>query len=182
MGKDEIVAIAVRLFSVALAIYGLKNLPGMVAYFNQEEMQGAVYAFTGITVLIFVIALLLWHFPLSVAKKIIPKNNSTIKATEWNSNELLICGLIILGVYFLFYVVSDAIYWFYVWKYSISFEGSRIELNIDQVASIYATIGEFVVVIILLLGSSGIANLIMKLRHAGINPSNQSNPAVAKKK
>ncbi len=173
MNKEEIVAIAVRLFAVALAIYGLNKLPGMAIFFKQEGMQGAAYAFAGISSLIFVIALFLWFFPSSVAAKIIPKSKSPTEAAKWNKEELLTCGFIILGIYFLFYTLSDAIYWFYIWKYSVYFEGTRIELNVDQMARIYATVAEFVIVVLLLLGSRGIANMILKLRYAGNNPSNR---------
>jgi hypothetical protein len=150
-------------------MYGLNNLPGMISYFNQEQMRWAVFAFAGITLIILLIAILLWNFPTFIASKIIPKPSSSNTTTEWNKEELLSTGIIALGLYFLFYVVSDAIYWFYIWKFSMSFEGSPIELNISQLASIYATIGEFFVVVILLFGSKGITNIIMKLRYAGVN-------------
>ncbi|MES9971576.1 MAG: hypothetical protein ABW092_16205 [Candidatus Thiodiazotropha sp.] len=168
MSKEEITAIAVRLFAIALAIYGLNNLPGMIAYFDQEQIQGAVYAFTGIIVLILIIALLLWYFPVFIAAKIIPKSSQSNTATQWNREELLSTGIIIIGIYFLFYVVSDIIYWFYIWKYSISFEGTPIEMNTHQLASIFATVGELFIVIMILFGSKGIANFITKLRYAGV--------------
>lgn len=175
MNKEEIVAIAVRLFAVALAIYGLNNLPGMVVFFNQAETKGTYYIFIALSILIFVVALLLWFFPLYVSSRIIPRSNLIIEKPNWNKEEILNCGFIILGIYFLFHVVSDAVYWFYIWKYSSTFEGARLELNIDQVARIYATIVEFVFVALLIFGSRGIANNILKLRYAGINSSNQDN-------
>ncbi|VAX09329.1 hypothetical protein MNBD_GAMMA26-2558 [hydrothermal vent metagenome] len=172
MNRKEVVAIAVRLFSIALAIYGLNNLPGMVMYFDREEFQNAAYVFTGVSSLTFIVAILLWFFPYTVASKILPNENPEKQAYSWNREEALTCGFIILGVYFLYYVISDAIYWLYISNYSLSFEDLPVELNADQLARIYATIVEFVITILLIFGSRGIANIILKLRYTGINSSN----------
>ena len=78
-------------------------------------------------------------------------------------------------MYFFCYVISDVVYWFYISNYSLSFEGTVIELNLDQRARILATAVEFIASILLFFGSRGIANIILKLRYVGYNPSNKIN-------
>lgn len=177
MNRKEIVAIAVRLFAIALAVYGINNLPGMVMFFERDNSQSAAYAyaFAGVSALIFVIAILLWFFPYTVASSILPKNYSKIQPDNWNQESVLTCGLILLGIYFFYYVISDAVYWFYISRYSLSFEGSVLKLNLDDIAKIWATAVEFLVSMLLIFGSKGIANIILKMRYVGYNPSNKTN-------
>lgn len=168
MKMEQYVAIAVRLFAIGLAIYSIKTLPGMIAFYHQEGTESAMYAFIGISILILFIAAFLWKFPLSTASKIIPRAApESSQSYNWSEQGILTCGFIILGVYFLYYAVSDSIYWFYIWHYSQSVNGIRIELSPFQVASIITTVFEFFIAIALILGSRGVANIIKKLRHAG---------------
>jgi hypothetical protein len=169
MNKEEIVAIAVRLFAIALALYSFSNLPGMAIFYDQMKMPEATYLFAGLTLSIFIIAILLWTFPLTVARKILPKSSSNSKIGDWSYEGILTCGFIILGIYFLYHAISDSMYWLYIWKYSESFEGNRIKLNTDQLAQIYATMAEFIFTMILIFGSKALSGFLVKLRHAGLD-------------
>ena len=160
---------------MGLAVYGINNLPGIVVFFDQENMQNAANAFAVVSFLIFIIAALLWLFSYTVASAIVPKDSSEVKTGNWNQEDALTCGFIILGMYFFYYVISDVVYWFYISNYSLSFEGTVIELNLDQRARILATAVEFIASILLFFGSRGIANIILKLRYVGYNPSNKIN-------
>ncbi len=171
MNKEEIVAIAVRLFAVALGVNVLNSMPGMFMYFNDEVFREAAYLFSGSLTLIVLISILLWMFPLTVAKKIIPKSGTDAKIENWSYEGILACGFIVMGVCFLYFVISDSVYWFSVWKFSVSFEGVQRELTPDQIAGIYATVAEFVISVFLILGSRGISNMLLSLRYAGTDPS-----------
>ncbi|MCU7798529.1 MAG: hypothetical protein KZQ75_15490 [Candidatus Thiodiazotropha sp. (ex Myrtea spinifera)] len=174
MNKEEIVAVAVRLFAIALGIYGLNNLPGMVMYFDQDDMREAAYIYAGLSALIVIVAILLWKFPLTVAKKLMPKTGADTEFVSWSYEGALTCGFIIMGFYFLYYVISDSIYWFYMWKSSVKIFGDvRTELNADQLASIYATVAEFIISVVLIVGSRGLASILLKLRYAALNSSNK---------
>ncbi|ODB94159.1 hypothetical protein A3194_05775 [Candidatus Thiodiazotropha endoloripes] len=174
MNKEEIVAVVVRLFAIALGIYGLNNLPGMVMYFDQDGMREAAYIYAGLSALIVIVAILLWKFPLTVAKILLPKTGDDAKVVSWSYEEVLTCGFIIMGFYFLYYVISDSIYWFYMWKSSVNvFVSVRSELNIDQLARIYATVAKFVVSLVLIVGSRGLASMVLMLRYAALNSSKE---------
>lgn len=89
MHKREFVAIGVRLFAIALAIYSLKNFPGMYMYFDDQNNQSAAYLYAGLFLFILLLALMLWHFPLTVASKIIPKTGSDKTTVSWSEKDLL---------------------------------------------------------------------------------------------
>jgi hypothetical protein len=169
MNKEEIVAIAVRLFAIALALYGLRSLTGMAMYYNQVVASESAYLFAGLALSIFGAAILLWIFPLTVARKIIPRSNPDSEAGNWSYEGILTCGFIILGIFFLYHAISDSTYWFYIWKLSESLEGNPVKLNADDLANIYATIAEFIFTMILIFGSKGLASLLVKLRYAALD-------------
>ncbi|MBV2135333.1 MAG: hypothetical protein KUF79_00835 [Candidatus Thiodiazotropha sp. (ex Ctena orbiculata)] len=173
MDRKLFVAIGVRLFAIALAIYSLKSMPGMYIYFDNENYQSAAFMFAGLFVFLMLLAIFLWKFPLTVASNIIPNVENDEKSTTWNEKKLLVVGLILMGVYFFYYVISDAIYWLYIWNYSQSYTGMEIELNTEQKASIITTGVELIVSMLLIFGAKGVSNIIWHLRYAGKHPSNQ---------
>ena len=173
MDMKLFVAIGVRLFAIALAIYSLKSMPGMYIYFDNENYQSAAFMFAGLLVFLMLLAIFLWKFPLTVASNIIPNIENEEKKISWNEKELLTVGLILMGIFFFYNVISDAIYWLYIWNYSQSYTGMEIELNTEQKASIIATGVEFIVSIMLILGAKGVSSTIWHLRYAGKHPSNQ---------
>ncbi len=167
MHKTEFVAIGVRLFAIALAIYSIKNFPGMYMYFDSQNDQSAANLYAGLFVFMLLLAALLWHFPLSVASKIIPETGNNETTVSWSEKDLLTVGLILIGVYLFYYVISDAIYWLYVLNIAQSYTGMEIELNSDQKARIYSTAVEFILSLSLIIGAKGISNAVWYLRHAG---------------
>jgi hypothetical protein len=167
MHKTEFVAIGVRLFAIALAIYSLKNFPGMYMYFDAQHDQSSANLYAGLFLFMLLLAILLWHFPLSVASKITPKTASNETSISWSEKDLLTVGLILIGVYLFYHVISDSIYWLYVLNVSHTYTGMEIELNSDQKASIYSTAVEFFLSLSLIIGAKGISNVIWYLRHAG---------------
>lgn len=167
MNRKEVVAVAVRLFSIVLFLYGLKYfLQSITVFFEQGDLEIAAYVYTGFSILIALIALLFWLFPYTIASVVLPKKPLKTGAVNWNCGNVLSCSFIILGMYFLYYVITDAVYWFYVINYSNNF-GIAMELTSDNRASIFSTVIEFVMSVFLILGSSGIARLILKMRGRG---------------
>jgi hypothetical protein len=173
MDSKIFVAIGVRLFAIALAIYSLKSMPGMYIYFDSENYKSAAFMFAGLLVFVMLIAIFLWKFPLTVASNIIPNIENEERDTSWNEKELLTVGLILMGIYFLYYVISDVVYWLYIWNYSQSYSGVEIELNSEQKGSIVATCVELALSILLIFGAKGISNVIWHLRYACMHSTSQ---------
>src|SRR4030067_3559057 len=72
MKKEEIVAIAVRLFAIFLFVYAVRMVPGMVVLIRQEvESIDFIFGLVFLTTHLLV-ALLLWVFALAIARKLLP--------------------------------------------------------------------------------------------------------------
>ena len=74
MTNAQVVALAVRLFCIWLAIYVLRHAPALW-YLNTNQMPdaGAAGAVIVVSIVMIVIAIALWFFPLAVARTLLPK-------------------------------------------------------------------------------------------------------------
>lgn len=179
MNRNEVAATALRIFALVIFIYGIRELlPAMFMYLDKvANIKGTgafgytgLFGVIGISVLIFIVAPLLWFLPYTIASIILPKEKFKAEEHKWSNEHFLSCGFVILGVYFLYYVISDAVYWFYITNYPIqNFFGvvtgyTTQPLNVDQHAGIVSTVVEFFLSVFLIFGASGISKLILKIR------------------
>ena len=164
MSREEVAAVAVRLFAIAVFIYALRTVPSAMVYWNQNAEQNAIVPFLVVLFLIFLVAAVLWAFPRIVARKLLPRRVPEDEQFNWSSEALLQIALIVIGIYFLYYAISDAAYWvsFYIMtsqKMDLSFQST-----LDQKAAIFTTLIELVIAIALILGSAGLARALHFIR------------------
>jgi len=167
MKLEHIVALAARLFALAVAIYALRNGISLVPYFQEQGWETASYAYLVLMVGLLLLSFYLWYFPLCVTSRLVTfKGDGVTEATSASAKEIQAVGFTILGMYLLFNVISDIVYWLTIW-----FIGNR-NINIDvtptadQISSIIATGVELVFAVTLLLGATGITRVINKLRYS----------------
>ena len=166
MKLEHIVALIVRLFAIALAVYALRNGITFVPYIYGQGGILQANIFAGVIVSFLIIAIVLWKFPLTVARKLVAfREPGNIEIESVSENQIQVLAVSVLGFYFLFYVVSDITYWFYIWLMSQRNSGIQIELSIDQKGQMVSTAIEFVFALFLLLGSERIAELLRKSRY-----------------
>jgi divalent metal cation (Fe/Co/Zn/Cd) transporter len=163
MKMEEIIGLGVRLCSIVLFLYVVGNFPGMLVYFSDENrvqfwLLAAVMAF------LLVVVILLWNFPITIARKIAPSSASDMH-TSWDSVTLIAVGSTLLGIYFLYYSISDLLYWLFFGFYSQNVGGVEIELSIDQKASIVVSFIEFAIAVFLIGGSGFLSRAIHLLRY-----------------
>ena len=170
MKLEYLVAVAVRLFSIALLIYVLRNFVNVISIVTDTNLGILPIAYLGTFVAIILIAILLWNFPLIIAHKITgfpSMEESNIETPEFE--ELLSIGLILLGLYLLFYVISDLLYWGIAWLALQRDTSSDLSFNFDQKIAISITFIELVFAAYLILGNRTITKLIRGIRYAGRN-------------
>jgi len=167
MKLEYLVAIGVRLFSIGLAINILKGLSNFP--FTWENLDGFLgrATYTGAVIATILLAIFLWKFPLTVAKSI--STFPALESKELNDEtyiKLLEIGLILIGFYILFYVISDGIYWLtFYWQFmGDGYQGSSISLRVEDKASIITTCFELVLATYLVFGHKTLVNLVLKLR------------------
>lgn len=171
ISANQVVAVIVRLFAIALFVYAIRQTPELIVYFIGESSKSyepefyGTWAFFSIGVIILCVgaALFLWNFPTTVATKVTPRTHN--EATKnWDDDSLLSVGFIILGVYFYYYVIIDLLYWGMLVVLSIRHDELVSSLEIEQWINVVLTFVELFLATMLVFRSRGIANLILKFR------------------
>ena len=166
MKLEYIVAVAIRLFAIVIAISALRNIVTSGPYFYQQGWQITSYAYISLMVLLVFLSLYLWFFPIAITKKLL--SFQKLPGTENQSasyEQIQAVAFTTLGIYLLFYVVSDVVHWATILFISFRDSSIPIGLSIDQKAQMVATVIELIFVLYLLLGTNGIINLLHRLRY-----------------
>ncbi len=115
---------------------------------------------------------LLWKFPLTIARKISPSSQNS-DPISWNSETLIAVGASLLGMYFLYYAITDLVYWLFIWLYSQNVGGHVVELNTEQKVGIIVTCFEVAISMFLIGGAGVISQGIHLLRYGSVKSSNK---------
>jgi len=166
MKLEHIVALAVRLFAIALAIYALRNGISLVPYFYEQGSHGSSYSYAAVMIVLLFVAVGLWYFPLTVTQNLVTfRGAGETDLSSASADQLQLAGFTILGLYLLFHVLSDVVYWGSIWFIVQRSSGPPIELSLDQKARMAATLIELIFVLFLLLGTRRIVDLLRKFRY-----------------
>lgn len=168
MKLEHIVAVAVRLFSIALIIYSLQYGVTLVGYSQAGNWELATYFYLGIIVAPIILAIFLWFFPLTVSRKLVDfRESGESDASSATAYDIQVIGFTMLGAYFLFRALSDIIYWA---SFTIlTGRDKHLEVfpwSAEQLSSMVLTGIELVFAVGLLLGAAGLTKLIRKVRYS----------------
>ncbi len=168
MKKIELVGLGIRIFSIALFLMALTKLAAISLYFF-EKNNSSETIISGIAFIsLFILSVVLWVFPIIIAKKITPIVKEENIKTKWTIEELKETGLILLGLYLMYKVISDAAFWIIVALTGSSFtESGYIQWRPDDIVSIYVTVLEFFLSSFMIFGAKGIINFIKYVRLLG---------------
>lgn len=172
MSREDIVAIASRLFALFLLITAIRLGVTMISASGAFSSVWTLALFlTAIFLPIAAISALLWFFPLTVARKILPVMREPRPPVIPGSSTALELALTVIGFWVLSTAFTDAVYWsvFLVQVYN-----SPIPVAVDptQQASLAATLAELLIGIWCVFGSRGLTNLVTRVRYAGSPQSN----------
>ncbi|MGS2718908.1 hypothetical protein ACVBE9_12090 [Eionea flava] len=168
MKSHYYLAIGIRLFAIALTINTLNGSSALIELSITGYINGLSVPLIPIvsgTIIPLLIVIVLWFFPVIIAKSIIkPEANEAPKKLEgFNLLHLLVS---MLGIYFVFYATIDLVYYFKYWHVVGSLENynSMSELLSPEVqANMWATSLEFIVSILCILKSKTIVSKIIKV-------------------
>ena len=169
MKAEEVIALAVRIFAIALAIYSIRELSAVIWVIERDEFAaGAKVAVYIIGTVTLVISVLLWKFPLTVASHLYTPSDKDNREPRWGATDLYYCGFILIGIVFLLRALSDGLYWA-LYIFWLADEASDIyRIDADQKAAMAATIIEFLFGVLLILGHQGITKLVYFIRFGGV--------------
>jgi hypothetical protein len=157
MKSSHYLAIAVRLFSISLFLYGLKQSTWLIEVLINGRLNGVGVsaAFLFVTSVVpLIVSALLWRFPLSVSKLII-KPDLDLAVEPMATNSVLVVLILAIGLFAFYNALVDAIYWIIMWNMSRNVETSTapLYLTVENRANMWVT-GFEVVVSIAIIGKA----------------------------
>lgn len=172
MNIAQIVGLGVRLFAIWLSFYVIRQTPGLI-FVNTRDMPDASanVATVIVAIVLLLICVALWRFPLAVAKKLVPEA-APGQPTRLPVEQLEAAAFSLLGLWLLTEAIPHAVY-----VSMITYHSSRPNAMVTLTPYNYATIAqmfaELGVGLWLLLGAKGLRGLLHWVRHAGTTePSN----------
>ena len=159
MRPTHYLAIAVRVLSILLLFYALRQSSFLIELF-QGNMPGydIPVAFAATTVVLpFLASVLLWYFPMTVARSIL-KPELDLEIQPLNAEEFLTALVLGISIYFLYYAIIDGVYWLIVLQ---SDQDLFSQNDGEQKANMIATAVEFVVSICLIMKARTVARKMM---------------------
>ena len=166
MKIEHLLAACVRLFAIALFIHVIRTVVQMVVFAQDNGFEFAFIAYSGSAITVLIIAILLWKFPLTVSRRIsnFPEVNKEC-ANDINTFNLVQTGSIVLGLYFLYQVISDIFYWAY-YAMALSRDPEKyLDFTLESEAAIFSTAVEFIAALYLILGSRKLTEIALRIRY-----------------
>ena len=110
--------------------------------------------------------LYLWLFPLSFTNKLLSfQKQSDTESQPVNHDQIQIVAFSVLGIYLLFHVVSDFIYWATILFVTFRDSNIPVQISLEQKGQMIATVFELIFVVYLLLGTNGVIKLLHRFRY-----------------
>ena len=165
MSREDLVAVASRLFAVFLLVTIARSFPSAAALLSQEGDRPSLALVAVVLIAGIALCAILWFFPLTVARKLLPVMKEPRSEASIGPGSALSVGLTLLGVWVLAYAIPDAIYWITRFLLIRRMHVEHYAWGPDEIASVVTTIAELVLAVWLVFGSSGIKRLIHRYRY-----------------
>lgn len=165
MSREDFIAVASRLFSIYVLFSIVRSAPGAAQMLSQDQGMTWVGLYLFVLIIGLLLCAFLWFFPLTVARKLLPVMREPRSEEAIRSPTALSLGLTLIGAWFFANALVDASYWLALFVRSRQTSNIRVDWTPEQIASMIATAVELIISFWLLFGSTGITQLIYKLRH-----------------
>ncbi len=167
MKHEQIVALCIRLSSVAVILSAIRYVSGWLPYTDFNDMQTHDVAAMAVAVISIFVAMLLWIMPNCVVRSIVPNGFNDRAKSHWTDGEIYGCGFVVVGTYYLFKSVSGGLYWI---MFLVARSRNPLIVNepsYDEKIAILLTIAEIAASLGLILGSTGLAKQVFRVRYGG---------------
>lgn len=172
MTNAQIVGLGVRLFAIWLAIYVIRQTPGLI-FVNTRDLQGPglVIVTVAVAIVLLFISVALWRSPLAVAQKLIPQSTLD-QPTRLPVEQLQTAAFCLLGLWLLTEALPHGVYVAMI-VYHSSRPNASVNLSPWEYANIAQLVAELIIGLWLLFGAKGLLGILRWARHAGTTePSN----------
>ncbi len=166
MRPSQYLAIAVRIFSILLFLYGVRQSSFVIGLIGDGDTGvTASWAFAITSALLpIVVSIVLWCFPCAVANAIVkPEINDPIE--PMGAQSVLTVLVLAIGLYALYYAIIDAVYWATLWQMaerSGDMEAS-FYLGPENKANMVATAVELFISVVILMKARSVAHRMLRI-------------------
>lgn len=164
MSREDIVAIATRLFAIFLVVMQIRYIASVAI--APESVRDVLLLAAAVSVPFLLVAALLWFFPLTVARKLLPVMKEPRPLVDPGSRTALELALTAIGFWVLAMAIVDMTYWI-TYLFHTSRQPYPIEFGSENWANAAATVVELLLGGWLVFGSRGLAAFVTRLRYAG---------------
>lgn len=165
MSREDVVAVGIRLFAIYLALSVLWEAVGAAPLVFQDGWSSTAGFFIMLWLLGLAISGVLWVFPLTVARKLLPVMSEPRSEPQVDASVAMSLGLVLIGLWVLAYGLVNAAYWLTLMVSIHRMGGESYAWTPEQVAGITATVIELAVGVGLLFGAKGLKRLIYRFRY-----------------
>lgn len=168
MNKEQIVGIAARLFSVFLFVYTFRYASTFLPYLSDTATIKLNKTFILLMMLFpFAASILLWMFPLTIARKLLPKVKPDQPKESLQLQDIEIVASTILGLWVLSDAIPETFKWVTVLYATTHIEHTHFFSTPYEMGAIVAAVMELIIGLWLTLGSKGVFGFVRRLRYAG---------------
>jgi hypothetical protein len=165
VSNAQIVALGVRLFSIWVVLYLFGHTPGLWTFVKQGNSQDAGAALViAVVVILLLVAIGLWLFPLAVARKLLP-NPTLDQPTALPVEQLERAGFCLLGLWMLTEAVPGLVH--QAALFVISDPQGPLVLDENAYPYVAHNTAELLIGVWLLLGARGLLGVLRWARTAG---------------
>jgi hypothetical protein len=143
MKVHHYVGVGIKLFAIWLFLFSVQNMVYLlenIIYGTVQGMKASLIKSSLIYVPWLVLAIILWYFPLSSAKKIIPPE-AEVNPEGISASSLLSILISAIALLFLYRSIMDGVYWLTL--LNLIENSSYSTIGPENKASMYATGVEF---------------------------------------
>jgi hypothetical protein len=169
VSREDIIAVAVRLFAIYMLFHIVETVPGATQLISGQDGVAWTSLYISILVGAGLICAFLWFFPLSIAKKLLPVMREPRSEKAVSAPVALSLGLTLIGVWFLAEALVDASYWLTLFIRSRQMSSVPVEWTHKQIASVVAAFTRLFLSVWLVFGTAGIRRLIYKFRYGDVS-------------
>lgn len=167
MKSSHYLAIAVRLFAIAIFIYGLRQSTMLVEVLIRgsiNDMNVSVIFMLAATLFPLVGAIFLWYFPFSVTSSILkPEIDQPVEPMD--AQSVLTVLILAIGLVALYNAFVDSMFWLTLWHMSEQSMDSSVQLslNSENKSNMVTTAIELGVSIAILLKAKSLSCRMLRL-------------------
>jgi len=169
MKAYEITAIGLRVFAIVLWLFALRQFVSVMRYLGNnanEALAPPVFYFVATVAVPIAVGVIIWLFPLTVARSILPGSPDS-SLDSLSRSDLYLAAISMLGLFVLSQAVPDLVFWLthFLIESNMKSQGIAPVSGVETTASFYATLVELGIGAWLLFGSGAIYRFIKKVRH-----------------